>query len=483
MLLLERDLNQPERIVGELLQPGGFLKLRELGLEDCVDGIDARRVTGYVMFKQGERAQLNYPTEGLAPDVCGRAFHNGRFVQRLRQRAAAVPSVSIRQGSVKVLAGPGGQEWQEGEVVSGVTYRRSGEEKDRLARGLLTVVCDGMYSTIRYRLAVPEIATPSSFVGIILEGVQLPVADHACVVLASPSPILFYPISSCEVRCLVDVPGDKVPSVQTGAMAQHLRSLAPQVPDELRPAYLAAVERGTFKSMLNKLMPAVPVHQPGALLLGDSFNMRHPLTGGGMTVALHDTNLLCDMLSGPLDLADPVSTARQTVAYYEKRKPSAATINTLANALYQVFCDTGEPWSEEMRQACFDYLRLGGVYSQGPISLLSGLNSRPFVLVAHFFMVALYGVRLSAPHSPRVRLLTSPLPGGPPASARAHSQGHHDVLPSPHRRSRHHLPHHPGRGHPLCVLWPPQQRPQRREKAGIELCGVCVQRLFSQART
>ena len=49
-----------------------------------------------------------------------------------------------------------------------------------------------------------------------------------------------------------------------------------------------------------------------------------------------------------------------------------------------------------MRQACFDYLRLGGVYAQGPISLLSGLNPRPFVLVAHFFMVALYGVRLAS---------------------------------------------------------------------------------------
>jgi len=43
-------------------------------------------------------------------------------------------------------------------------------------------------------------------------------------------------------------------------------------------------------------------------------------------------------------------------------------------------------------QACFDYLSLGGVYSAGPISLLSGLNPRPSVLVAHFFMVAVYGI-------------------------------------------------------------------------------------------
>ena len=40
-----------------------------------------------------------------------------------------------------------------------------------------------------------------------------------------------------------------------------------------------------------------------------------------------------------------------------------------------------------MRQACFDYLSLGGVYSAGPISLLSGLNPKPSVLVMHFFMV------------------------------------------------------------------------------------------------
>lgn len=31
--VIERDLSEPHRIVGELLQPGGYLKLIELGLE------------------------------------------------------------------------------------------------------------------------------------------------------------------------------------------------------------------------------------------------------------------------------------------------------------------------------------------------------------------------------------------------------------------------------------------------------------------
>lgn len=51
-----------------------------------------------------------------------------------------------------------------------------------------------------------------------------------------------------------------------------------------------------------------------------------------------------------------------------------------------------------MREACFDYLSLGGVFSAGPVSLLSGLNPRPLSLVLHFFAVAVYGVgRLCLP--------------------------------------------------------------------------------------
>ncbi|MCI43861.1 squalene monooxygenase-like, partial [Trifolium medium] len=43
-------------------------------------------------------------------------------------------------------------------------------------------------------------------------------------------------------------------------------------------------------------MPASPYPTPGALLMGDAFNMRHPLTGGGMTVALSDIVVLRNLL-------------------------------------------------------------------------------------------------------------------------------------------------------------------------------------------
>ena len=103
-LLLERDLAQPDRIVGELLQPGGYMALKRLGMETCVDGIDSQMVQGYCLFKGDAEAKLMYPLEGLGDDVAGRSFHHGRFIQKLRHKAASCPNVTMRQGVVKRLA-------------------------------------------------------------------------------------------------------------------------------------------------------------------------------------------------------------------------------------------------------------------------------------------------------------------------------------------------------------------------------------------
>ena len=44
----------------------------------CVEEIDAQKVYGYAMFKDGEAAQVGYPLEDHGDDVAGRSFHNGR---------------------------------------------------------------------------------------------------------------------------------------------------------------------------------------------------------------------------------------------------------------------------------------------------------------------------------------------------------------------------------------------------------------------
>ncbi|KAM6558985.1 hypothetical protein CsatA_028224 [Cannabis sativa] len=394
--VIERDLNEPDRIVGELLQPGGYLKLIELGLEDCVKEIDAQRVFGYALYKDGKSTKLSYPLEKFHSDVAGRSFHNGRFIQRMREKASSLSNVRLEQGTVTSLL-------EEKGTIKGVQYRnKAGQELTSHAP--LTIVCDGCFSNLRRSLCKPQVDIPSCFVGLVLENCDLPYANHGHVILADPSPILFYPISSTEIRCLVDVPGQKVPSVANGEMATYLKSaVAPQIPPELNASFIAAIDKGNIRTMTNRSMPASPYPTPGALLMGDAFNMRHPLTGGGMTVALSDIVVLRNLLRPLHDLHDSSALCKYLESFYTLRKPVASTINTLAGALYKVFCASPDPARKEMREACFDYLSLGGICTNGPVALLSGLNPCPLSLVLHFFAVAVFGVgRLLIPFpSPR----------------------------------------------------------------------------------
>ncbi|RZC15057.1 Squalene monooxygenase isoform C [Glycine soja] len=218
VLVIERDLSEQDRIVGELLQPEGYLKLIELGLEDCVEKIDAQQVFGYALFKDGKHTRLSYPLEKFHSDVAGRSFHNGRFIQRMREKAASLPNYSCnQQGTVTSLL-------EEKGVIKGVHYKTK-DSQELSACAPLTIVCDGCFSNLRRSLCNPKVDVPYHFVGLILENCELPCANHGHVILGDPSPVLFYRISSSEIRCLVDVPGQKVPSISNGEMTNYLKTV------------------------------------------------------------------------------------------------------------------------------------------------------------------------------------------------------------------------------------------------------------------
>lgn len=72
--------------------------------------------------------------------------------------------------------------------------------------------------------------------------------------------------------------------------------------------------------MPNRSMPADPHPTPGALLMGDAFNMRHPLTGGGMTVALSDIVVLRNLLRPLRDMNDAPTLCKYLESFYTLRK-------------------------------------------------------------------------------------------------------------------------------------------------------------------
>jgi squalene monooxygenase len=99
---------------------------------------------------------------------------------------------------------------------------------------------------------------------------------------------------------------------------------------------------------------------------------------------------------------------RRISLFQEARKSHATTINVLSFALYRVF---SKPASDNgtrarLREACLEYLSLGGLYTAGPVGLLAGLTPKPAVLVAHFFAVASFAMKralLPCPTPQRIR--------------------------------------------------------------------------------
>ncbi|OCT77183.1 squalene monooxygenase [Xenopus laevis] len=381
--VIERDMKEPDRIVGELLQPGGYQVLKDLGLGDAVEGLDAHVVHGYVVhdFESKAEVEIPYPLNEEKQLQCGRAFHHGRFIMGLRKLALAESNVRFIEGTVTQLL-------EKNDIVIGAQYRdkETGDTKELHAP--LTVVADGLFSKFRKNLITGQVKVSSHFVGCILKNSPQFKANHAELVLANPSPVLIYQISSTETRVLVDIRGEMPKNLKEYMTEQIL----PQLPDHLKDPFHFAVENDRLRTMPASFLPPSPVNKKGVLLLGDAYNMRHPLTGGGMSVVLNDVMIWRDLLQDLPDLSQHSDVLQAKKSFYWSRKKSHSfVVHVLAQALYELFAATDDSLYQ-LRRACFNYFKLGGECVAGPVGLLSVVSPKPMLLIGHFFAVAFYAV-------------------------------------------------------------------------------------------
>ncbi|KAJ3178898.1 Squalene epoxidase, partial [Irineochytrium annulatum] len=339
--LIERDWKEPDRIVGELLQPGGVKALQLLGIEgtllfNCVfSGIDAIRVDGYAVFQTAQTVHLPYPKREDAPPT-GSSFHHGRFIMRLREKARGCKSVRPIEGTVSSLISD-----PVTNRVLGVTYtsKVDGVSKEREIYAPLTIVVDGCFSKFRKLYITKEVESKSNFVGFVLTDCKLPFPNHGHVILADPSPILLYQIGTHDTRILVDIPG-KLPSQANGDLKAYMKSfVGPQLPESIRPSFFSALDTERMRVMPNSFLPPTTNKQEGLIMMGDAMNMRHPLTGGGMTVALWDVVHVRNLLSQTSvpDYTDSRLIVRQMRTLHWRRKNLSSVVNILAQALYALF--------------------------------------------------------------------------------------------------------------------------------------------------
>ena len=339
VLLLESSLKEPDRIVGELLQPGGVQALKELGLRDCLDGIDAIPVKGYYISYFKKSVILDYPQSTLSePAPQGLAFHHGRFVMKLRKAAMACSNVTVVEAKATSLV-----TYSHTGQVLGVETKHS--EKNHCYFAQLTVAADGYNSIVRksHHPYTPKVR--SKFWGLELIDAKLPSPYYGHVLLSDNAPVLMYQIGTHETRILVDVPENiSSASPKSGGIKGYLRDRTlPTLPESVQPAFLAALEEGKLRCMPNSFLPAAKNKTPGLLILGDALNMRHPLTGGGMTVALNDVCVIRKLLSPECvpSLSDTRLVLKQLSTFHWTRKKSSSVINILAQALYMLFAANG----------------------------------------------------------------------------------------------------------------------------------------------
>ncbi|KAJ5146034.1 uncharacterized protein N7515_000598 [Penicillium bovifimosum] len=403
VILLEKSLEEPNRIVGELLQPGGVQALEQLGLRDCLEGIDGIDVKGYWVSYFGEPVLLEYPkSTPTSPTPLGRAFHHGRFVMKLREAALACPNVTVVETKVTGLVTS--SHTQEVLGVECVTK----ELKDCYF-AQLTVAADGYNSEFRKQHHQYSPKRRSKFYGLELIDAKLPEPNTGHVLLSENPPVLMYQIGTHETRILIDIP-DNLPlaSVKNGGVKGYLRNtILPQIPEGARQSFSDALEQGQLRSMPNSFLPASVNKTPGLMILGDALNMRHPLTGGGMTVALSDVVYIRELLSpeNVPSFSDTGLVLEQLAIFHWRRKNSSSVINILAQALYALFAADDESL-RALQRGCFRYFQIGPV--NGPVGLLAGLIKQPLVLVSHFFSVAFLAIWMVLSDLPLTRIFLFP---------------------------------------------------------------------------
>ena len=327
--LLEANPKASRRLAGEWLHPPAVRMLQSVGIE-LDEQPRSSRGEGFAVFPEDGSEPIVLPYPGGKHGV---ACDHAVLVARLHEAVEDEADIDFLLHA-RVRAVEDGQ----------LRFTRNNVEESMVATRI--VGADGRASIVRQSLGLSiKPTTCSRMVGVMVEGVQLPMKGYGHILLGAPGPMLVYHTGEEYVRIIADVPLDHWSPPDRAALLSE--SYAGLLPETLRAAFIEAVQSGNFHAAANELRPRVSYGSSSRVLIGDAAGHYHPLTAVGMTLGFGDA----------LELAE----GNAFNDFKRERFQAIRAPELLAMGMYEVFADhRGE--AVALRHAMYrNWLRLAMV--------------------------------------------------------------------------------------------------------------------------
>ncbi|KAG1886535.1 squalene epoxidase-domain-containing protein [Suillus subluteus] len=370
--LLECSLLKPDRIIAKFLQPGGVTALKKLGLESCLRELGSISLSGYHVLRGGQSICSSFP-EGHVVQT----FDHGAFIMALCDHARQASNIDVIETTVTSLI-----KNKDTHRVIGVLASKVGGQPESYFADLV-ILADS--SSSKFRTAVLrnmqyEPLQGGYFAGLIVKDLKLLMSKYAIMaVLKGAGPVIIFELPNNTHQVLI-----KLKQPPSDIKEHIIHDIIPQLPSLARAPILNALET-SHQGRSSK---------SGTFLLGDSLNVCHPLTAGGMTIALNDVVILSDLLAHIENFGDwdEISAMRKSLAH---------TINVMSMCWAGMFAAEGEAF-DIMQEGAFKYFGKGAKYAEEPISLAAGITHSPLLLARNSLAIVTYSIWV---------LFTHPRPG------------------------------------------------------------------------
>lgn len=274
--LLEANPDASNRLAGEWLHPRAVRILREFEIDlESQPGCVASQ--GFAVFPEdgSEPIVLPYPD-----DARGIVCEHATLVSRLRAAVENEPGIDyIVRARVREIAD------------DKVAFAHNGVDESVTAGRI--VGADGRSSIVRRSLGLKTSVPPySGMLGIMLEGVDVPIEGYGHVFSGGPGPVLIYGLGERYVRIFVDIPKDYWGSGDWIDFVSD--SYAGVMPEPLRPAFIESLKAKEYRASANGVRRRVTYGAPNRVLIGDAAGYYHPLTAVGITLGFGDAIALAE---------------------------------------------------------------------------------------------------------------------------------------------------------------------------------------------